>query len=261
MRNCYFLLVFSLCFIPSISCGEDGSEKDRIAAIWKMQQTALVSGEFHFRELNRNVPSNITLERDEVRSMIQRLNSNPEPEVFAEIAGKLDPRLVGIKKPWSKVTNIYDGTSHRSYFNIPGREELFFTCVKHKGYDIFARPVVVGVGDQVEVFRQGGSQMYVARLKSLAFVPKESFISQMEIADTLHGNIPGDRIAFSGKGFQCIVNSETGFVYEMSKENFIGNEIMQFGPNQYDGGIVLPTLYFKGNYKGKRLSRFTLKIH
>ena len=263
--NPFFLLCVGTIGWTTTSCfaGIDEPRIERLANVWNRQRIALYSGEFRCRQLERIVPEEHNVNRDEVRELVFRLAQHQTQKHFGEIASALDPRMTGKDPPWSQSVFTFDGKSFRQEETIPGYIGSKETHIRHESHDLLITPRPRGLADQVTVIPKGRLKLSAMELTDLVLIPPESFAESAQIPSIKPENQIEKQLVVSGGPFVFVVDEETGFCHEGRRGTYgVGDyqEIMQFTPINYDGSVILPMIYFRGVFQNDRLRFFILRM-
>jgi hypothetical protein len=117
--------------------------------------------------------------------------------------------------------------------------------------------------NQIDVNGKDNPSHYrMRRLSDFVQVPEPGLLEHAVVVhDKQIG--PAGRITVQNGIFECEVDAQTGFVYgfRQGKPNDrVCREILQFGPNTYSDGILLPAASFSANYRFGVLDNFSIYV-
>lgn len=234
--------------------------------IWEVQRNVLTSGEFHCRIIHKKVPEGHDLTRAEVRKLIGQLEEKQDSQTLLEVSASFDPSSKEIRRPWWIHTYLIDGESCRDdsvHLNSDNSVSRL-TNIWHQEYQLATRPRGKAFSQQISIFPRG--KLPIAKEMKptdFVFIPTEKIIDSMKFDRISSSEKPANRLILSSERAECHVDEESGFVYELllfKRNRELVKELIQAGFKDYGNGVVLPSIYFEGNYSGERLRFFKLRI-
>jgi|GEM_PF-5613650 len=261
--------IIFVCLEPSCLAGESEHNEQlykRLQELWKAQRDAVFSCEINLRRVAGRVEipmqkkinswSDIdSLDVKGFKKFVASLDLLDNQDDLTNFAKAFRSDLIDKEVAWSSVRFIADGKRSRIEQSF---EDYQKTTVLDAKQDVYGFP---GLGrEQINIYKKGAGRRVNMDIHDMRFIRPYLFPVKSTVAEEKQGIL---ELEFNGRLSKSFsVDPTTGFVFyaSMATSKDKHEVIFQEGPVEYEDGVIWPTVYVKGAFRGGVLLRYEANV-